>query len=283
MHLHFRELKHDDCLSDGLVTLGTFSFDAHFKFLLSLLCDRCSGEGELGRSLSSSLLMSCIKLHDSSLEQVPFVNHCLQSWNFLSSLLLLSCDIRLMVDVVPVLSFRGREIDSSSPDQRIFQSYSSSVYSLLIHSSVRYLDYTWQMCLQLFRISVFFLCTYFSACQSLGVSFVDKGTSFHFVSNPWTSSRLRVTLVKVTEFQNSFVDISNTNIHIDHISDLSFVSSRIDYDPDSSFHKQSISPCRWGNLSILCSSFSTYGSPRTSIFLRNIGVSFDRDFLFDFG
>ena len=193
-----------------------------------------------------------------------------------------------------------RGVDSSSRDPSTFLTYSSSVCSLLIHSSVRYIDCTGQMCLQLFRIFECLCVLSFSSASSLGVSLVDKRTSSHFVSNPWPSSRLRVTLINVTEFQNSFVDTCNTEIHVDHISRWSFVSlkdsplSRLSVTWSSDFSvslRESFNAMFFTfNLRISSYCAEVFHSVMyignildSAILLRNIVISFDGDFLFDFG
>ena len=86
------------------------------------------------------LACSWLKLHSSPLEHLTFAIHCLQSWDFMFSLLHRSSDFHLMV-----AAFERRSFDPSSPDPRTFRPYSSSVYSLLVNAFVQYLDCAGQM------------------------------------------------------------------------------------------------------------------------------------------
>ena len=148
---------------------GTFPLAAPFPSSLSLLGDRAPGEGELRRSRLPlplpCFVMSCLKLHDSPLKHFPFANHCLQSLPVFRLSFCFCPQLSVLGAPLAVLSLRASKCRSFVTWSKDLLTYPSSVWSLLVHSSVLCLDRTQQMWSSSVPKFLSMCCAYFPTCH----------------------------------------------------------------------------------------------------------------------
>ena len=142
-----------------------------------------------------NVMLETARLQDSPLEHCPLTIHRPQCWDIRSSFLFLSSDFLQMVAAFAALSFRTSKFRSFVSCKYVLNIYFKRVLlgdSFFCTVSRLY----WANVVFNFSETLIFCLYILSGMSSLGVSHTVKRISSHFISNPGTSSSLRMTLIR---------------------------------------------------------------------------------------